>query len=295
LHAGGYMSNKTKGTIAIIIASLGFAWMSIFVRLAGDVPVAQKVWFRNIISMFVTGSIVFKRHGIYFGQKKHRKVLLLRSALGTVGMLLFFYSLGYLPTSDANMLNKLSTFFLLIFSLVFLKENLSKLQLGMIVLAFFGTILIIKPEFDFSLSPYLTSVLAAMFAGGAYTTLRVLGGKEDVTTTVFFFSTFSVVFLSPFVICDYIIPTMTQLLYLLLIGVFATIGQIGTTYAYKLAPASEISIFNYFNVVFATLIAIPLFHESPDILSLFGYLMIFLAAYTLYRFQSQKNHQKRSG
>ncbi len=279
------MKQKTKGVIAIIIASFGFALMSIFVRLAGDLPVVEKVWFRNIVSLFVAGYMVHKRNGIYFGSKNNIKILLLRSILGSIGMLLFFYSLGKLPTSDASMLNKLSTFFLLIFSYLFLNEKLNKLQATMIIVAFIGTLFIIKPEFSFSFIPYLTSIIAAAFAGGAYTTLRYLGKKEEVTTTVFFFSIFTVIVLFPFVLFVFKIPTLLQLVYLLGIGVSATIGQLGTTLAYKLAPAKDVSIFNYFNVVFATIIAFFIFYEIPDFWSILGYITIFISSYTLFKYQ----------
>ena len=50
--------------------------------------------------------------------------------------------------SDASMLNKLSPFFTLIFSYIFLKEKLSPFQCIAIVIAFIGSLFIIKPSFD---------------------------------------------------------------------------------------------------------------------------------------------------
>jgi drug/metabolite transporter (DMT)-like permease len=286
------MSNKTKGILAIILASLGFAFMSIFVKLAGDLPVVQKVLFRNIVSMIVSGVMITINKDSFLGKKEHRKLLLLRSSLGTVGMLLFFYSIGNLVAADANMLNKLSSFFLILFSFIFLKEHVTRFQITAIIIAFLGSLLIIKPAFDISIIPYLTSILAAMFAGGAYTVLRALGEKEKYYTVVFFFSTFSILVLSPFVLFDYEPMTQMQWIYLMLTGVSATIGQFGTTLAYKFAPARDISIFNYFNVVFVTLIAIPILQEVPDQLSIIGYVIIFIAAYAM--FQYKKNPKATS-
>lgn len=282
------MSDKTKGILAIIIAALGFAFMSIFVKLAGDLPLAQKVIFRTTVSMIVSGIMITVNKGSFFGKREHRKLLLLRSSLGTVGMLLFFYSIGHLVAADANMLNKLSSFFLILFSFIFLKERVTSFQITMIVIAFLGSLLIIKPAFDVSIFPYLTSILAAMFAGGAYTVLRMLGNKEKYYTVVFFFSTFSVLVLTPFVVFDYEPMTKMQWIYLMLTGVSATIGQFGTTLAYKFAPARDISIFNYFNVVFVTLIAIPILSEIPDIFSIIGYLIIFVAAFAMFQYQKNR-------
>ena len=109
------MTNKTKGIISLIVAALGFALMSIFVKQAGELPTAQKVLFRNGVSMIIAFIIITYKKEKYYGSLANQKLLLIRSVFGTVGMLLFFYSIDNLIVSDANMLNKLSTFFLIIF------------------------------------------------------------------------------------------------------------------------------------------------------------------------------------
>ena len=281
------MSSRVKGIIAILIASLGFAFMSIFVKLAGDLPTVQKVIFRNLISMILAFTMVTINKESYFGKKENRKLLLLRSALGTIGMLLFFYSISNLVAADANALNKLSSFFLIGFSFIFLKEKISLKQLIAIIIAFIGALLIIKPTFSLEILPYFTSILAAMFAGAAYTVLRPLGKREKYYTIVFFFSTFSVITLLPFVIVQYQPMTGIQILYLILAGLGATAGQFGTTLAYKFAPANEISIFNFSNVIFVTLLAIPLLGEFPDYLSIIGYVVIFAASFYMFKNNSK--------
>lgn len=282
-----YMSldNKTKGIIMIIIASLGFAFMTIFVKLAGDLPSTQKVLFRNLFSAIITFFVITKNNGSYFGKKQHRKLLIMRSLFGTIGMVLYFYSIQNMVSSDANALNKLSTFFLLLFSFIFLNEKVQPNKIIAITIAFIGALFIIKPSFDIN-PAYFTSILGAMAAGAAYTVLRALGKKEEFYTIVFFFSLFSTLALTPFVLFNFVPMTIPQILFLVLTGISATIGQFGTTLAYKYAPASEISIFNFSNVIFVTLLAIPFLSEFPDIYSLLGYLIIFLASF--YMFQTKK-------
>ncbi len=277
------MSNRNKGILALIIASLGFAFMSIFVKLSGDLPVVQKVLFRNGVSMIVAFIMVTYHKDSYYGKKENRKLLLVRSTFGTIGMLLYFYSISNLVAADANALNKLSSFFLIGFSFIILREKVSKNQILAIIIAFIGSLFIIKPSFDFNFLPYLTSILAAASAGAAYTVLRMLGKREKYYTVVLFFSTFSCIVLLPFVIFQYEPMTSMQVIYLILTGLSATIGQFGTTIAYKYAPAKEISIFNFSNVVFVTLIAIPFLGELPDIWSILGYFVIFAASFYMFK------------
>jgi len=277
-------SNKTKGIIFLVIAAFGFAVMSMFIKFVdADIPVTQKVFFRNAVSMIVSITMVISNKSSFCGKRENQRLLLSRSAFGTAGMLLFFYSVTKLDLSDANMLNKLSTFFLILFSAIFLKEKVTMNKITAIIFAFIGSLFIVKPVFNIEMLPYLTSILAAAFAGAAYTLLRALGKKEKYYTVVLYFSTFSFLVLLPFVIFNYHPMSKLDLLYLVLVGVFATIGQFGTTLAYKYAPANEISIFNYTNVIFAAIISIVIFDVNVDPISLIGYVIIFAAAYYVFK------------
>ena len=289
------MNNKIKGIIAIVIAALGFALMSVCVKFASsDIPSTQKVLFRNGVSVFISLGMVIKYRSSYYGKAKHQPLLLMRSLFGTIGMLLFFYSIDHLPLGDANMLNKLSTFFLLIFSAIFLKEKMKPYQIIVIGIAFVGTLFIIKPTLNVEIVPYLTSIFAAMTAGAAYTVLRALGKKEAYYTIVLYFSTFSVVSITLLMLVfdgplfNFVAMDLSDVIYLILGGVFATVGQFGTTIAYKLAPAKDISIFNYTNVIFASMLGMIVFNQFPDVYSLVGYVIIFSAAYFMYQKQKKE-------
>lgn len=95
--------------------------------------------------------------------------------------------------SDANMLNKMSPFLVVIFCAIALKEKINVKQIGAIIIAFIGALFIIKPTFSVEIIPYLGGIAGAVFAAMAYTCLRVLGDREDYYTIVFFFSVFSLV------------------------------------------------------------------------------------------------------
>ncbi len=280
------MNNQQKGILWLVIASLGFSLMGMFVKISGDLPVMQKSLFRNLVGMVIPLYFVIKYNEPLFGQLKNQTLLMARSTFGLVGVLLNYYTIDRMVLSDADMLNKLSPFFTIILCAIFLKERVEKYQVIAIMIAFFGTIFIIKPSFSSDISVALIGILGALFAAFAYTTLRVLGPREKFYTTVFYFSFFSTVVLLPFVIFNYEPMTTTQLIYLLLSGVFATVGQFGITIAYQFAPAKDISIFFYATVLFSAIISLIIFQEYPDIFSYIGYIVIFSASY--YMFQKAK-------
>lgn len=277
------LSRKTRGIIFLLMSALGFAIMSIFVKLAGDLPTVQKVFFRNMITSVISIILIIKHRHPILHSKSSIIPLIFRSTFGVLGMVLYFYAMDHMMLSDANMINKLSTFFLLLFSALFLKEKLKAYQIIAVIIAFLGALLIIKPAFQIDIIPYIASFIASICAGAAYTIVRYLGNKEHYYSITFFFSTFSILVLLPFVIIFYQNMTLLQLMYLLLAGLFASIGQFGITLAYREAPAKEISIFNYFNVIFVTVLSYIVFLDFPDPYSIIGYIVIIGSSYYMFR------------
>ena len=81
--------------------------------------------------------------------------------------------------------------------------------------------------------------------------------------------------------------TLTQLGYLLTAGIFASLGQFGITLAYNYAPAKEISIFDYSNIIFSAIISLIAFGVLPDYLSVIGYLIIFASSFYMYTYNKK--------
>lgn len=284
------IGQKTKGIIYIVVAAFGFSVMSLFVKLAGDLPAFQKAFFRNFIALiFIT--VMMLRENIGFAPKKENiPGLLGRSLCGTLGLLCNFYALGTLNLSDANMLNKLSPFFAIIFSIFLLREKPTAAQVLGVAVAFGGSLLIIKPGFaDAQLIPALAGVLGGLGAGAAYTFVRKLGKKgENSKRIVFYFSAFSCLFCLPFLIVQYKAMTFLQTLYLIFAGTFACVGQLGITKAYLCAPAKEISVYDYTQVIFAALLGFFVFGDLPDIWSVLGYIFICGAGVAMFFYNKRK-------
>lgn len=285
-------SNRSKGVFFIIMSALGFALMSAFIKLSGDLPSFQKTFFRNIVSVIVAFIIIVKNKGCFFGSRKNQKILIMRSIFGTLGIILNYYAIDRLVLSDANMLNKLSPFFVIIFSTLFLKEKINFKQFAAVMVAFIGAVFIIKPSFSFEMIPALVGTLGGVSAAAAYTCVRALGGKEKPDTIVFYFSLFSSLVTFPLMIMSYTHMSILQFSYLILAGVSASLGQFGITFAYKYAPAKEISIFDYSNIIFSAIISLVLFGALPDVYSIIGYIIIFSAS--LYMFLMNRKLDKQT-
>lgn len=283
-------NNKYKGVMYILSAAFCFALMNLFVRLAGDVPSIEKSFFRNLVALLFSAVILYRSHIPMSAGKGNLLPLFMRAAFGTLGIFCNFYAVDHLAISDASMLNKLSPFFAVIFSYIILKERIKPYQAGCLLLAFAGTVLIVRPGGNsIQMIPALIGALGGLGAGTAYTMVRVLG-KRNVPGAyiVFFFSTFSCLAALPSFFVDYQPINTHQLLMLLCAGLAATGGQFSITAAYTHAPAKEISIYDYSQILFAAILGYVFLDQIPDRASVLGYMIIFAASLIMFLRNNQE-------
>lgn len=272
---------RSLGILFILGAALMFALMNLFVNAAGDLPLMQKVFFRNAIATVVAFIVLLSsKEKLRIHNKSCLPWLFLRAAVGFLGVVLNFYAIDRLPSiSDASILNKLSPFFAVIFSVFLLKEKPKMVEVIFLLIAFAGALCVVNPRFDLEVLPALSGFVSGACAGFAYTCVRILGLKgERGSMTVFFFSAFSSLASLPFMIAWFRPMTLWQTCSLLLAGASAAGGQYFITAAYRQAPAKEIAVFDYAQVLFAAILGYFFLDQIPLPLSIAGYVIIICAA-----------------
>lgn len=291
------VSNHTKGIICILLSALCFSGMSSFINLSGDVPVAQKIFFRNLVALFIAAFMLLKNKERFLPTKGCLPYHIIRSGVGLLGVFGNFYATTHMSsTADAAMLNKMSPFFTLIFSAIFLKEKVKPRQAIAIGIAFVGAMFVIKPTLsNIDLIPSLTGFIGGIGAGGAYTCVRHMGNKgENSRFTVFFFSLFSCLVTAPYLIFNFHPMTKMQWIYLIMVGVCAAGGQFAITAAYTFAPSREISIYDYSNVIFTAISGyFFLGGQVPDLWSFIGYAIICSMAVWMFIYNNKASTLKK--
>lgn len=269
------MNDKKQGILYIIMAGLFFALMTFFVRMAGNLPTMQKAFFRNAVAAVAALLLLARSEEGFKIKKSGWRDLFLRSFFGTMGLICNFYAVDRLAIADANILNKLSPFFAIIMSYFILKEKANKTEWLCVVVAFIGALFVVKPSMDMQFVNAMIGMLGGFGAGVAYTFVRKLGkAGERGPVIVMCFSVFSCIVTAPFLIIGAKPMSLYQIVMLLLAGAAATGGQLSITKAYTKAPAKEISVFDYSQVVFAAALGLIFLGQIPDLMSIIGYVII---------------------
>lgn len=291
------ISPRKRGIIYLLLSSFSFACMALFINLAGDMPVFQKAFFRNLVAIIMSYIMLARSPEKFKIKKGSLPSLFMRASFGTIGVIANFYAISNTNMSDAMMLNKLSPFFAMLTSIFVLKEAADGFQWAAILTAIVGAVFVVKPSFLFgnlgitgdSVFPLIIALIGGICAGIAYTFLRkaTLKGERGIVV-VAFFSTFSCIALIPFIIFTYQPITWLQFFFCVMTGVSACFGQIFITSAYAACPAKEISIYDYSTVIFTALLGLIVLGEIPDWLSIIGYAIIIGASLLNYLYNN--NH-----
>ena len=285
------MSQRAKGIICIVLSALLFAGMNMFVKLAGDLPVFEKAFFRNAIAAVIALVVLLKNHSpMKPSVRGSLKFLIMRTLFGLGGVLCNFYAVSKMVISDSSILNKMSPFFAVVFAYLFVKERPRFFQWMTLLGALFGAVFVIKPSFaNAAFVPALIAFLGGVLAGAAYGCVRKLGLMgESNPFIVFFFSAGSTLIITPMMLITYKPMELWQLGCLLGAGVCAALAQFSITAAYTFAPPKEISVYDFSQVIFTSIISIAVLSDLPAVYSFIGYVIIVSMAVVNYFLSNRK-------
>ena len=275
------MTQRQKGALYMILSALCFASMQVVVRLSREIPTMEQIFMRNSFVLIVSAIIILRKKGSLFGPAKYQPYLFGRSFFGFLGLITLFYASSHAAQGDVTILNKTSPIWVTILAVIFMKEKLPKIQIPALALSMVGAFIVFRPSFESNPFP----LVVAFFS--------FFKGKVDGLTVMMHFSTFSAVASFPFMLKDFVVPSFKQAVLLLLIGVFGSLGQAFITYAYRFAPASEISIYNYSGIIFSMILGFFILGEPVKFTSVIGGALVAAASVMVYVYNNRSN--KKAG
>lgn len=290
------VSDRTKGILLMTASALCFAFMSIAVkRTGGTIPVFEQVFFRNLVIVIVAGAYLLWHHLPLYGPRQYQPAMFGRSILGVLGVLASFLATNTGSQADVSILSRLSPFLITAFSALFLKEKITKIQIPALLLAFGGAFVVANPKFHSNMYPIVMALLCSLASSFSYTLVGYLKGKAHPFSIILHLGTVSVATMVPVMLLtrQFVWPTGQEFFDLLLIGIFGLLGQICLTYAYKLADASEVSIYSNTNILFAAILGRVFFGERIAPNTLVGGGMVLAAMILVYVFGRREKEAAR--
>src|SRR5690554_1619377 len=256
----------------MLLAGIFFAFMQVLVKFLPHIPALEIIFFRSLFSLAVSYWILKKSHVPVFGNNK--KLLVMRGISGSMGLILFFYTLQNIPLASAVTLQYLSPIFTALLGIVLVREKLKPVQYLYFAIAFSGVLII--EGFDPRISPafMLIGIGSAFFAGLAYNIIRKLKNTEHPLVIVFYFPLVTLPIAGAYCLFFWVHPEGLDWLILLGVGIFTQAAQYYMTMAYQNAQLSKIASLNYIGIIYALGFGFIFFNESFNLLTYFGMALV---------------------
>jgi drug/metabolite transporter (DMT)-like permease len=274
-----------KGALYMVASAVLFASMAATVRVAArELQNAPIVFFRHFIMLVFLLPWLF-REGRDALATKDFPGHLVRGLAGVSAVACYFYALARLRLADAVLLNQSMPLFVPLVERVWLGERIPRRLWGVLALGFAGLLLILRPGSGVFEKAALLGLASAALASIAQVGIRRLTRTEPVTRIVFYFGLVASVASLPPALVTWRDPSPYTWAVLLVMGVFATVGQLTLTRAYVHAPAARVGPFIYVGPVFAGLIDWAVWGRLPDALFVLGAGVVVAAATLALRLQ----------
>jgi drug/metabolite transporter (DMT)-like permease len=259
----------TCGVLWMVVAQVLFATSWAAIKFLGTrIPLFELVFFRGAISFIIVIPIVLWKEETLRGN--NYSALFLRSLFGSAAMIMAFYAMIHVDIGNASVLFNTLPIWVALLATPILGEAFSLRKLILITLGFGGIALILKPEAETLRIASFIAIAAGFLGALAMLFVRKMATSDSALIITLYFTGFTSLVSAPFAVTNYVPPTATEWIWLLVIGVSLTGAQVFMAHAYKFGHASTIAPFSYVSVICAYIFGIWFFGELPDILSAIG-------------------------
>ena len=256
----------------MLSAGIFFAMMNVSVKFIPHIPAIEIVWFRSVFSLVFTFTILSRQGISVFGNNKGS--LIIRGIVGSISLILFFYTLQRIPLASAVTMQYLAPIFTTILGVFILKEKVRPIQFLYFAMAFAGVVAIqgVDPRVD-PLSAVM-GITSGLAAGVAYNMIRKLKTSEHPLVIVFYFPLVTLPIASIIMYFDWVTPVGWDWLILLWIGFCTQSAQYFMTVAYQTGNLSRVSSLSYMGVLYALIFGFFLFDETFPFASYIGMALV---------------------
>ncbi len=276
------MNNETKGIFQILIASLLFGLIPIFVRFGSHLGPYNLSFFRVLIAAVLLYLFSkFTKRIVISKFRYEKKKLLFFGAIHGFIILGYFIAIQFLSIASAVLLLYSAAIWIIVFSHFILKERITKRTILALVVAFFGVILVLEPS-KFFIRESLVGSLSGLFAGVGFGLVYVLSKtfkKYDPYSLTYYQNIIAIPFLIPLLLIDFPKLTLNDMGLVVLLGGFTAISFVLVFSGLRKVAAQKAGVIIMLEILFPVLFASLIFSEIPSISAIVGGILIIIGFY----------------
>lgn len=248
----------------MLLATLALTGMHTIVRyLSAEMHTFEITFFRNLFSLLLMAPLML-RAGLDELKSRQPRLQLMRSCIGFLAMVLWFYGLSVVPIAEATALSFTTAIFGSIAAFLFLGERMRLRRWTAVIIGFIGALVILRPGYQV-VSPGAWIVLASSVLWAlALVAVKRLSSTDSTVCIVAWNAVLLTLFSIPLTVPVWSAPTAAQLGWLVLVGILATLGHLAMTTAFRVADATSIFPMDFTRLLWASLLGYLVFDEVAD-------------------------------
>jgi drug/metabolite transporter (DMT)-like permease len=284
---------KSKENLGIFFGALAF-----FIFATSDVlqkyatinhTIFQIIFFRYLFLLIISFVESKRKNNKFFYKTKNLKLQLTRSLTSVIETVFFVSSFKYLSLASVHTVASLAPVFVIILSMLFLKEKIDKRLWSIIFFGFLGVLIILRPGFEIFDIKSLLPLCAGFFFGLYQVITKKASEYDSDETSLFFTSIFGLIIITVLLFIYWQPFTLISFFILPLIGLMMTLAHYSLIIALARAPASKIQPFHFTLIFWAILFGYVFYNDVPDIPTLVGGFIIALTGIFVIKNQSKIN------
>ncbi len=276
-------SKNQLGFLYMFLSVCAFSVMDLIVKWSDNYPLGQVIFFRGFFGLVLYYFVIPKERLKDFYLTKRPMLHFSRCFFGLMALLSIFTALRNLPLATVVSISFAAPIFTTIFSIFFLSEKVGYFRWLAVFVGFVGIIIISEPGLSSLNVYYIFPVIFVLGMSYVAISIRQLSSTEPVWLISLYFSaaiTLAGLFTIPY---GWLMPNLTDLILLSLIGIFGGVANLWLSQSYKFSEVSLVTPLKYLALVFAIIFGYFIWDEIPTIKTLVGATLVITSSVIIFR------------
>ncbi len=285
-------SQLFKAIALMLSAALGFSVMNVLIRMSStELHPFQIAFFRNLFGLvFMLPWLI--RFGYRSFKTRRIGLFLIRSVLGLISMLCYFWGISVLPLAKAVSLSFTIPLFVTIGASVVLKEEVHLRRWIAVLVGFIGTLIILRPSVDGDMVASLVVVASSVTMAASVLIIKRLSQTENTNVIVMYMVLLMTPMSLPVAISVWQWPTFDIWLLVVLMGFMGSFAHLLFTHSLKLSDVSIVMSFDFARLPFIIVMAWLVFDQNVDRWTILGAFIVFASGVYIARREAILNKKR---
>jgi drug/metabolite transporter (DMT)-like permease len=259
------------GILLMMITTVLFTVMSTISKwLTETYPVGEVLFIRAAVSFAACALVMLPRHGLAVYRTQRLSHHGMRATSQAVSQSFMLIALSLMAIADVVAIAFSAPLFATLLAALLLRERVGPARWTALVIGFLGVLIVASPGSGVFQVGALFALGNAVLYASITVGVRGMTATESTETLVMYQATFLALLFAPALLLGFVMPTWPAVGALVATGLLNVLAQYCWTQALHLAPASAVTPFYYFSLIWSMIAGFLVWGDVPTLALLAG-------------------------